>query len=123
MNINVTLVTMSAVAHIDKYMLGFLTDSHNLRQGIGKSVTIIRIAFEGHRPYKSPALARNRNAYFAPKFVTFMCLSLADTVNFRSMHTVKFVFVISLLPIDPSTDIQQSIQWRGRVVDYFGLPE
>ncbi len=107
MDFDISRVSMPAVAHVHKDLLGVCASNPlNLLQSGLQRVTVVGIAVKGLGPDKPPAAAGGRHADLASKLVTFVRLAFADALYQRFMNAVDFVLVMPLLVEDASCGLQ-----------------
>ena len=107
MDFDISRVSMPAVAHVHKDLLG-VSSSYplNLLQSGLQRVAVVGIAVNRLGPDKPPAAAGGRYTDLAPKFVTLVGLAFADALNQRFMNAVDFALVLPLLVEDASGGLQ-----------------
>lgn len=107
MDFDISRVSMAAVAHVHKDLLGVSAGNPlNLLQSGLQRVPVVGIAVKSLGPDKPPATAGGRDTDLASELVTFVRLAFADALNQRFMDAVDFVLVMPLLVKDARCGLQ-----------------
>jgi hypothetical protein len=99
-NAGITAIVVSTVAHVSKSIFRFTNYALNLLHALIQGVTIVWIAVKRLGSNKPTTATGSGYTDLATELIALVRFAFTDTLYFRGMYTVDFVFISSLLLIN-----------------------
>src|SRR5882762_10323675 len=110
------MMLSAAITFVDEDLFRFHSGKFfDLRVRAFERVAIVRIAMQRRDAYYPTTLRSRNHRHLATELVLLVLFPFRDAFNFRRLHAVELVLVLSLLPIDARRSLQVLRQLRVRL--------